>query len=145
MATDRSTFDVRCQNLTMASRSLAHKLGVGSETVFALIHAEPAFALELPPAVRVRRIARGGAQVVLAFFTRAVALESELDRLAHMVYPSGSLWIAWPKRASGRPTNLNDHAVRSAAAVRGLVDNKVCAVDDTWSALRLVWRVQMRK
>jgi hypothetical protein len=128
----------------MASRSLAQKLGVGPETVFTLVHAEPAFSLELPPSVTLRRDARGRAHVVLAFFTRAVALESELDRLAHMMYPSGSLWIAWPKRASGRSTDLNDHVVRSAALVRGLVDNKVCAVDDTWSALRLVWRVQMR-
>jgi hypothetical protein len=128
----------------MADRSLAHKLGVGPDTTFSLVHAEPTFSLELPPSVPIRLRARGSADVVLAFFTRAARLESELDHLARMVFPSGSLWVAWPKRASGRPTDLSDHAVRAAALIRGLVDNKVCAVDDTWSALRLVWRVESR-
>jgi hypothetical protein len=127
----------------MADRSLAHKLGVGPDTTFSLVHAEPTFSLELPPSVLIRRRARGSADVVLAF-TRAARLESELDHLARMVFPSGSLWVAWPKRASGRPTDLSDHVVRAAALARGLVDNKVCAVDDTWSALRLVWRVELR-
>jgi hypothetical protein len=128
----------------MADRSLAHKLGVGPDTTFSLVHAAPTFSLELPPSVLIRRRARGSADVVLAFFTRAARLESELDHLARMVFPSGSLWVAWPKRASGRPTDLSDHVVRAAALARGLVDNKVCAVDDTWSALRLVWRVELR-
>jgi hypothetical protein len=128
----------------MADRSLAHKLGVGRDTTFALVHAEPTFSLEVPPSVLVRRSARGRAQVVLAFFSRTARLESELDHLARLVYPSGSLWVAWPKRTSGRPSDLSDHVVRAAALTRGLVDNKVCAVDDTWSALRLVWRVELR-
>jgi hypothetical protein len=129
----------------MADRSLVQKLGVGPDTVLALVHAEPTFSLELPPTVTLRHGARGNADMVLAFFMRAVRLERELDRLAKMIYPSGSLWVAWPKRASGRPTDLSDHVVRGAALARALVDNKVCAVDDTWSALRLVWRVEMRK
>jgi hypothetical protein len=129
----------------MADRSLAHKLGVGPDMTFSLVHVEPAFSLELPPSVLVRHSARGSAHVVLAFFIRAVRLESELDHLARMIFPSGSLWVAWPKRTSGRPTDLSDHVVRAAALARGLVDNKVCALDDTWSALRLVWRVEMRK
>jgi len=128
----------------MADRSLAHKLGVGPDMTFSLVHAEPTFSLDLPPSVVIRHNARGRAQVVLAFFTRAARLESELDRLARIIFPSGSLWIAWPKRTSGRPTDLSDHVVRAAALARGLVDNKVCAVDDTWSALRLVWRVELR-
>jgi hypothetical protein len=129
----------------MADRSLAQKLGVDPDTVLALVHAESTFSLEIPPSVTIRHGARGSAHVVLAFFTRAARLESELDHLARMIYPSGSLCIAWPKRASGRPTDLSDHVVRAAALVRALVDNKVCAVDDTWSALRIVWRVEMRK
>lgn len=128
----------------MADRSLAHKLGVGPDTTFVLVHAEPTFALELPPSVLIRLKARGSAHLVLAFFTRAARLERELDHLARMVFPSGSLWVAWPKRTSGRPTDLSDHVVRAAALGRGLVDNKVCAVNDTWSALRLVWRVELR-
>jgi len=129
----------------MAEQSLAHKLGVGPHTVMALVHAEPNFCLEVPPSALLRESARGRAEVVLAFFTRASRLESELDRLARMIFPSGSLWVAWPKRTSGRSTDLSDHVVRDTALSRGLVDNKVCAVDDTWSALRFVWRVEMRK
>jgi hypothetical protein len=128
----------------MVDQTLAHKLGVVSGTTLSLVHAAPTFSLELPPAVLTRRGARGRAHVVLAFFTRAKRLESELDRLARMVFPSGSLWVAWPKKASGRATDLSDHAVRAAALSRGLVDNKVCAIDDTWSVLRLVWRVELR-
>ena len=128
----------------MAVVSLAQKLGVRSDTVLALVHAESSFALELPPTVSIRRSARGSASVVLAFFTRAKDLEREMEHLGQMVFPSGSLWIAWPKRASGRTTDLGDHAVRGVALPLGLVDSKVCAVDDTWSALRLVWRRERR-
>ena len=129
----------------MADRSLAQKLGVGPDTVLALVHAEPTFPFDLPPSAISRHGTRGTAQVVLAFFTRATRLESELDRLAQMIYPAGSLWVAWPKKSSGRLTDLSDHVVRAAALDRELVDNKVCAVDDTWSALRLVWRIESRK
>jgi hypothetical protein len=61
-----------------------------------------------------------------------------------MIFPTVSLWITWPKRASRRTSDLSDHAVRGVALPLGLVDNKVCAVDDTWSALRLVWRRERR-
>jgi hypothetical protein len=128
----------------MSDPSLAQKLGIRSDTVLALVHAESSFAFALPPSVTVRRNARGGASVVLAFFTRATDLEREIEHLAQMIFPAGSLWIAWLKRASGRTSDLSDHAVRGAALPLGLVDNKVCAVDDTWSALRLVWRRERR-
>ena len=64
---------------------------------------------------------------------------------AAMVFPAGGLWIAWPKKASGMATDLGDNAIRVAALTRGLVDNKVCALDETWSALRLVWRRENRR
>jgi hypothetical protein len=131
-------------DFAMATVSLAHKLGVRSDSDLALVHAESSFALELPPSVSVRRSARGSASVVLAFFTLARDLDREIVHLGQMIFPAGSLWIAWPKRASGRTSDLGDHAVRAAALPLGLVDNKVCAVDDTWSALRLVWRLERR-
>jgi hypothetical protein len=81
---------------------------------------------------------------VVAFFTKTATLEDRLDALGAMIFPAGGLWIAWPKRASGVSTDLSDHAVRAAALPRGLVDNKVCALDETWSALRLVWRREKR-
>jgi hypothetical protein len=128
----------------MADPTLARKLGVKSHTVLALVHAEASFTIELPPSVTVRRRARTGADIILAFFTRAKNLEREIERLAQVIYPDRSLWVAWPKRASGRTTDLSDHSVRAVALPLGLVDNKVCAVDDTWSALRLVWRRERR-
>ncbi len=61
-----------------------------------------------------------------------------------MIFPDGGLWIAWPKRASGVETDLSDEAVREVALPLGLVDNKVCAIDETWSGLRVVWRRERR-
>jgi hypothetical protein len=123
---------------------LAAKLGVREGATLALLHAPSGFHLALPPDVSVKRQARGQADVVVAFFVRKVALEQQIDALSPMIFPSGGLWIAWPKRASGRTTDLTDNVVRQSVLQRGLVDNKVCAVDETWSALRFVWRLQQR-
>ena len=102
-------------------------------------------ALDLPPGVEVRRQARGTADIVLAFFTEATVLETRISRLAPMVLPAGGLWIAWPKRSSGVATDVTDDRVRRVALPLGLVDNKVCAIDDTWTGLRLVWRRNLRE
>ncbi len=123
---------------------LARKLGVGEKSRLALLWAPDDVACEMPPGVEVvRRLVRT-ADVVVAFFTKGVALERRLDRLGAMVFPAGGLWIAWPKRTSGLATDLTDHAVRALALPRGLVDNKVCAIDGTWTGLRLVWRRELR-
>jgi hypothetical protein len=92
----------------------------------------------------VKRRAGGHVDVAVAFFTSAAILEKRLDALAAMIFPAGGLWIAWPKKTSGIATDLGDNSVRAAALPRGLVDNKVCALDATWSALRLVWRRENR-
>jgi hypothetical protein len=120
------------------------KLGIREESDVALIHAPRTFELELPVGAALRRRRGGHADVVLAFFTKSMALDEQFDALAAMIFPDGSLWIAWPKRASGLATDVTDHVVRDAALSRRLVDNKVCAVDDTWTALRLVWRRNAR-
>ena len=67
-----------------------------------------------------------------------------MERLSAMVHPDGGLWIAWPKRSSGVATDVTDHVIRHLALGLGLVDNKVCAIDDTWTGLRIVWRVGNR-
>ncbi len=64
--------------------------------------------------------------------------------MGQMIFPSGALWIAWPKKTSGVSTDISDHTVRDIGLARGLVDNKVCAIDETWTALRMVWRVTRR-
>ncbi|HEX7168824.1 MAG TPA: DUF3052 domain-containing protein [Acidimicrobiales bacterium] len=125
---------------------LAKKLGIGEGGSVALVGAPPSFGPELdplPPGVRVRRRA-GDADVVVAFFTRRAELERRIGALGANVFPAGGLWVAWPKRASKVPTDITEDVVREVALPLGLVDNKVCAIDDTWSGLRLVWRKELR-
>jgi hypothetical protein len=123
---------------------LATKLGVREASTLFLLDAPVDLPLELPAGVIVKRQVRGSADIVLAFFTRRATFRRRLDALGQLVFPSGGLWIAWPKKASGMATDMTDHVIRSQALPKGLVDNKVCAVDDTWSALRLVWRLENR-
>jgi hypothetical protein len=123
---------------------LAKKFGIAEGSTLALLLAPSGWAIDLPPDVAVKRRAGGHVDVAVAFFTKGAALENRLDALGAMIFPTGGLWIAWPKKASGVATDLSDNAVRAAALPRGLVDNKVCALDATWSALRLVWRRENR-
>ena len=109
-----------------------------------LLRAPDDLELDVPTGVIVKHRATGSADVVVRFVTRADDLERQLDRLAAMVRAAGGLWIAWPKRSSGVTTDMGDHVVRQLALARGLVDDKVCAVDTTWTALRVVWRLDRR-
>ena len=109
-----------------------------------LLHSPASLTWEIDPSVRVRRTRRGSADIVVAFFTRSSDLASEIPALSQLIFPSSSLWLAWPKRSSGVSTDLSDHAVRDVALPLGLVDNKVCAINATWTALRFVWRVERR-
>jgi len=103
----------------------------------------PAALGELPSGVR--RVGQDDRPDVLLFFTTSRAeLAGAVEGLGQAVFPSGSLWVAWPKRASGVPTDLTEDALRELALPLGLVDNKVCAIDETWSGLRLVWRKELR-
>jgi hypothetical protein len=77
---------------------------------------------------------------MLAFVSSRSALERGLERWPAALHPAGGLWIAWPKQSSGAATDLSDRSVREAGLATGLVDNKVCAIDATWSALRFVVR-----
>jgi hypothetical protein len=127
---------------------LPRKLGIKAGTRLALIGAPEGFDStlgELPGGVAVRR-RLGGApvDVIVAFFSRRSSLERRLPALAAALVPAGGLWIAWPKRASGAATDLTDNVVRTLGLAAGLVDNKVCAIDDVWSGLRLVYRLRDR-
>jgi hypothetical protein len=81
---------------------------------------------------------------VLELGTACEKCEHEIEARGQCVLPDGSLWVAWPKRTSGVATDLTDHAARALALPIGLVDNKVCAIDQTWTALRFVWRRDQR-
>jgi hypothetical protein len=82
--------------------------------------------------------------VVLFFVTRRAELERRFSALARALEPAGGLWIAWPKKTAGVATDLSENVVREVGLDNGLVDNKVCAVDDVWSGLRFVYRLADR-
>jgi hypothetical protein len=126
---------------------LPRKLGIKEGQRVAFPGAPPGFEPglgELPAGVDVRAQARGKLDVVVCFLKRRAELERRFDSLSRAIFPDGGLWIAWPKRASGVATDLTEDVVREVALARGLVDNKVCAIDQTWSALRLVYRLADR-
>jgi hypothetical protein len=83
--------------------------------------------------------------VLILFVTRRAELERKLGALRKRMTSAAGLWIAWPKRASKVPTDMTEDVVRDVALPTGLVDNKVCAIDETWSGLRLVIRLEHRE
>jgi hypothetical protein len=128
---------------------LPRKLGIGEGDEVALIGAPERFEDtlgELPDVASLHTDLADDARydVILAFVTQRSELEAELPRLRARMAPACGLWIAWPKRASRMPTDMTDQVVREVALPTGLVDNKVCAIDDTWSGLRLVIRRENR-
>jgi hypothetical protein len=98
----------------------------------------------LPDGVSVRRALRGRLDLVVGFVTGRAELERRLPALRRAIEPDGTLWVAWPKRASGVATDMTEDVVREVALPTGLVDVKVCAIDATWSGLKLVVRKELR-
>jgi len=132
-----------------AGTPLARKLGIGEGDEVALIGAPERFEDtlgELPDVASLHTDLADDARydVILAFITQRSELEAELPRLRIRMAPACGLWIAWPKRASRVPTDVTDQVIREVVLPTGLVDNKVCAIDETWSGLRLVIRKQNR-
>jgi hypothetical protein len=123
---------------------LAKKLGIKPGHRVMLLNAPAALALELPDGVQVVRQARGRADVIVSFHTERRDYERRLPKLRECMEPACGLWIAWPKQAAKVPTDLNEHVVRGAGLASALVDNKVAAIDETWSGLRLVIRLKDR-
>ncbi len=126
---------------------LPRKLGITPGARVALIGAPEGFEAtlgELPERVRVVRPGRGHADVAIFFTTERRALKRRIAALEQRIEPDGALWVAWPKRAARVPTDMSEDIVRDVALPRGLVDNKVCAIDETWSGLRLVVRRELR-
>ena len=124
---------------------LAQKLGITQGSTLALLDEPAGTVAPLPDGVTIKRQARGRADVVVAFCTDRAALERRVGALSKMIFPDGWLWVAWPKKSSGLATTVDENVVREVALPLGLVDNKVCAIDATWSGLRLVWRRERRR
>lgn len=126
---------------------LTRKLGIKEGHVVAILD-EPERFRELlepvPQSVSFKHSLRGNSDVVLFFTTRRATFEKRIAAAGRTIFPDGALWICWPKRASKVPTDMTEDVVREVALPLGLVDNKVCAVDDVWSGLRIVWRREHR-
>lgn len=126
---------------------LPKKLGIKENARVALVNPPPDFATtlgELPPGAQLVRQARAPLDVIVWFTKSESELLKRFAELAAKLTPAGGLWIAWPKKASGVPTDLTDANVRATGLASGLVDNKVCAIDETWSGLRFVIRLKDR-
>ena len=127
---------------------LPRKLGIKPGHRVALLRApdgfEPDVLGELPDGVAVRRSARGPVDVIVSFHTHRADFERRLATLRAMMEPDAGLWIAWPKKASKVPTDITEDVVRELLLPSGWVDNKVCAIDDTWSGLRFALRRELR-
>jgi hypothetical protein len=101
-------------------------------------------ALDLHDVDVQRRASTKPYDVIVAFTPDRRTLDRRFPALARRLVTNGGLWIAWPKRSSGMPTDLDENIVRDVGLAAGLVDNKVCAVDATWSGLRFVVRLRDR-
>ena len=127
---------------------LAKKLCVKEGARVALVNAPPDFERvlgALPDGAEFVPPTRRGLDVVLLFARSRAELVRRFETLAARIAPDGSLWVAWPKKASGVATDLAEGYVRQHGLDVGLVDVKVCAVDETWSGLRFVRRVVDRQ
>ena len=126
---------------------LTKKLGIKAGHRVAFPAAPDEFAVllgELPEGVAVKSRATGPLDVIVYFTRRRSELERRLLAVRRAMDPAAGLWIAWPKGSSGVETDMTEDVVRELALANRLVDNKVCAIDETWSGLRLVIRLRDR-
>ena len=129
-----------------SGKPLALKLGIKPGHTFALDNPPDGFVVEgLPDEVETsRRPGNTAYDVILAFCPDRARLARRMPGLIERTTTAGAIWIAWPKRSSGVATDLDENGVRDIALPLGVVDVKVCAVDETWSGLKLVRRLSNR-
>ena len=131
---------------------LPKKLGIKEGTLLATVHAPDGFDTTLgalPPEAEWRSRLSPGLDVVIAFYTSRAALAAEWPTLTEAAAPNGTIWVAWPKKASPKKagrvaTDITEDVLRELLLPSGWVDNKVCAIDDTWSGLRFALRRELR-
>ena len=131
-----------------SAKPLAEKLGIKEGFVVVVIHPPHDYIRllgRLPERVTVRERLDGRVDMIHAFVRTRADLESRFLPWKEALPPEGSLWISWPKQAAGVPTDLTEDVVRAIALAHGLVDVKVCAVDEVWSGLKLVYRTKDRR
>jgi hypothetical protein len=127
-----------------SGRPQAAKLGLKPGQRVRLHQPPNGWALTAPPDGLADPDPDGQADVIVAFFTEAGDIAAQIGGLGRLIYPAGALWVAWPRRAGGHRSDITENFIRDQALPIGLVDVKVAAIDDDWSGLRLVWRVENR-
>jgi hypothetical protein len=126
---------------------LVQKLGIKPGSRMRVVNAPSHYLQllgELPAGVRFRRATRGALDFVHYFAVSQRDLLAKLPTLKQHLSPTGVLWISWPKRTSALAHNVSESIVREAGLNTGLVDVKICAVDEDWSGLKFVWRLKDR-
>jgi hypothetical protein len=126
---------------------LVDKLGFRPGSRIAYVNPPEEFAElvgDLPEGCRVGQGVRAQADLVVCFVKQRRVFEQRLPALRRAIEPDGMLWVAWPKKSSGVRTDVTEDVIRAVALPTGLVDTKVCAIDETWSGLRLVVRKELR-
>ncbi|MFN2493430.1 MAG: DUF3052 domain-containing protein [Pyrinomonadaceae bacterium] len=127
---------------------LVKKLGIKNDFRVGVVNPPKGFPRELgnlPSGVNIS-IARlpKPLDLIILFADSRRTLKLQFSKLAQRLTANGSLWIAWPKKASAVATDLSDNSVREIGLAAGLVDVKVCAINDIWSGLKFVYRIQDR-
>ena len=131
-----------------SKRSLAEKLGIPSGVRVVARGAPPNYEAligPLPGGAAVGTRLTAGSRFIHQFVRRRAELETAFPRLAKALADDGTLWISWPKKTSGVETDLTEDILRELGLPLGLVDVKVCAVDDVWSGLKFVRRKENRR
>ena len=118
----------------------AKKLGIKPHQRVSLDDPPDGWSLTDPPVGLIIVCAPEPVDIIISFFRTGNEIPARLPELARRIFPTGALWVAWPRRAGGHISNITDNLVHQHALPLGLVDVKVAAMDDDWSALRLVWR-----
>lgn len=129
-------------------KPLAQKLGVKKGSVLTFSNAPGGYDRllgKLPDGAMVSQEPKGRLDFVQIFATERASLEREFPKLEARLQQDGVIWVSWPKASSGKQTDLSDRVVREVGLKNGLVDVKVCAIDDSWSALKFVRRLKDRK
>ena len=130
-----------------SGRSLVDKLGIKPGIRIAVLNAPPGYRAtlgRLPARVQLVTAARGVLSFIHLFVVSRAILEARIPALLRALTPDGSLWISWPKQASGVETDITEDVIRAVALPTGLVDVKVAAIDAVWSGLKLVRRLKNR-
>jgi hypothetical protein len=126
---------------------LAAKLGIKAGFSVLVVN-EPANYRELlaplPEPVTFAKKLKNSVDLIHLFTKSTSELDTKLSAWRHAIKPDATIWISWPKKASKVATDITEDVIREVALPMGLVDVKVCAVDETWSGLKLVIRKSLR-